>query len=139
MNTHEEERAEWLSVEPWAGGLVLHTSKVLGDWYQIERAGVLRAEERHRTINNGYRLHLASRVVSDGYSCVEGTHREILSLAKGILSGDGAQHYRCAVEIVDGRAVFWSPRNSNGAVGVVALESAERWAQETILIVAQHP
>ena len=69
--------------------LTLRHSEGLGDWYVIERNG---------------------RDITDAN--VEGTLEEMRGIAQAIRVGTNYYAKRCAVSIREGKAFFWSPRNS---------------------------
>lgn len=108
--------------------LAIRKSEGMDDWYVIERA-----EHDGRSwmepipgIPNAMALHLSSRF-SD--ADVEGTADEMLGIAEGIETRDGAGYKRCAVRIDGDRAFFQSPRNSQRE-GECSLAEADALAKE---------
>lgn len=98
------------------------------DLYAIERAEHS-GERRDVPTKYGVALWTAARVVSNGLSCVEGSAREMLDIASAIERRGSQWHERCAVEVRGDDVNFWSPRNSNGAVGTVTVVEADDLAK----------
>jgi hypothetical protein len=101
------------------------------EWYVIERAehdG--RRWDEPLPDGHGTRLLKSSRVVSDLASDVKGTTREMRAIAINIRARRTMSFARCAVDARREPVTFWSPRNSNGAVGECTRAEANALAKQ---------
>lgn len=90
------------------GALKFERSGGMDDWWLIVRAEHEGVSEWVPTTYGA--AWFDSARVSD--ACVEGSLFEMLGLADAIEKRASCHHRRCAVEVADGHADFWSPRNS---------------------------
>lgn len=90
---------------------------------------IVRKEHEHKewlelTGHNSYTLMCSERITN---ACVEGDAGEMNTVANAIKMRKAFSAKRCAVQFVDNRAEFWSPRNSTYRCSV-PLEVADRLA-----------
>ncbi len=105
----------------------------LDDWYVIERA--------HHANQIGLRpgqhgviaLWSSARITA---SDIEGTAREMLTIARAIERQDEASFDRCAVQTFPSGCALWSPRNDEHAT-LVDFASAEGLAKEIRRVLAE--
>jgi hypothetical protein len=104
---------------------VVNASESIPGWWTIERAahdGRVWLEPTEY----GMALMTAGRI-SD--ADVEGSEEEMLAIAAAIEARGEFEAKRCAVKVADGRAEFWSPRNSM-TIASVPLPAADELAAE---------
>ncbi len=97
-------------------------------WFTIERVEHDNIEElrSYKDGTGGMYLFCSSRV-SD--ACVEGDAADMTGIAQAIKERAEFEDRRCAVEVVDDFAYFWSPRNSS-VKGKVPLKYADELSKE---------
>lgn len=110
-----------------SGGITLVKCDLIGDWYTIERKVHDNSEWWEITSPNSRHLMMSKRLNPE--ACVEGTLEEMSTIAQAIKSRTCISHKRCAVEIRDNVAYFWSPRNSEKR-SFVPIVDAEELAEQ---------
>lgn len=96
----------------------------LGPWASIVRKDHENKEWLELTGHNSYSMMCSERITN---ACVEGDVSQMLSIALAVKDRRSFSAKRCAVQFVDNRAEFWSPRNSTYRCSV-PLEVADRLA-----------
>lgn len=105
--------------------VVCVASKVLPNWFCIERAEHDGSTELVETAANCYSVRYAGRI-SD--ADIEGTGAEMLEIADAIDRRSSYGAKRCAVEVTSSEVRLWSPRNSSHP-GVISLSEADELAK----------